>query len=249
MQLPHRAREGDFLETPERFIFYVRGHVHPPDRVVCFVRYLPDPLGDRRRGITNFTKIPPFSDHDQIARDRFPQYIVYDPILDLHLVEVQVRKATRWYKPQQKLEELGSTGNLDRVERCAVDLAELIQKTSGVPWNKMGVTGSVLVGLHTDSSDVDLVIYGKKNCLLAHEALQGLAEDGRLKAYDREDLLHIYREWHKVLPFNNFMELERRKPFKGRFKGRRFYIRFVRDWGEVREKYGDVNLKSVGLAK
>ena len=75
-----RAREGDFIETREGLIFDVKGLVHPPDRVVAYLRYLEDPSGDRRRGDKTYTKVYSLSDREKTLRNRYPQYLFYDPI-------------------------------------------------------------------------------------------------------------------------------------------------------------------------
>ena len=43
------AREGDLIEIQDNVIFDVKGLVHPPNRVVAFIRYVPDPNGNRQR--------------------------------------------------------------------------------------------------------------------------------------------------------------------------------------------------------
>ena len=44
-----RAIEGAFIESFEGLIFDVKGLVHPPDRVIAFVRYYLHEKGDRIR--------------------------------------------------------------------------------------------------------------------------------------------------------------------------------------------------------
>ncbi len=43
------VREGDFIETHEGLVFDVKGLVHPPERVIAFLRYYPSPKGKRKR--------------------------------------------------------------------------------------------------------------------------------------------------------------------------------------------------------
>jgi len=43
------AREGDLIENLDECIFDVKGLIHPPNRVIAFIRYVPDANGNRER--------------------------------------------------------------------------------------------------------------------------------------------------------------------------------------------------------
>jgi len=52
-----------------------------------------------------------------------------------------------------------------------------------------------------------------------------------------------------MMNFEDFEKVESRKAFQGKFDGVDYFVRFVKDWNEVGEKYGDVLFKNVGYAK
>jgi predicted nucleotidyltransferase len=52
-----------------------------------------------------------------------------------------------------------------------------------------------------------------------------------------------------MMSFEDFVAVESRKVLQGKFMGRDYFIRFVKDWNEVGEKYGDVCYKNCGYAK
>ena len=52
-----KAREGDLVETTDNILFDVKGLVHPSNRVVAFLRYVPDPDGDRERDGMRYRKV------------------------------------------------------------------------------------------------------------------------------------------------------------------------------------------------
>lgn len=246
-----RPREGVLFESYEGLIFDVRGNVHPPGKVIGFIKYVPDPSGDRKRDETTYRKVDSIADQFRIAKERAQAYVLHDPILDEDLVEVPIKRVTRWYDPVAKLGELRSKSELAVLERRCVELAELVKKESGVPWDKLGVTGSVLVDLQTEKSDIDLVAYGSKNCRSTHRALNRLLKKGQVKPRGLQDLRELYKKSGKssVVPFGIFAELEGRKTFKGKFRGSRFFIRFVKDWDEIDEEYGSIRYRSLGPIK
>jgi predicted nucleotidyltransferase len=51
------------------------------------------------------------------------------------------------------------------------------------------------------------------------------------------------------MTFEDFAQLEMRKAFQGMFDGTDYYIRFVKDWSQLSEQYGDVCYKNSGYAK
>jgi len=75
------AREGDLIETEANLIFDVKGPVHPPDRVVAFIRYFPDGQGKRTRGGRSFGKVYSLPKRYALLKERFPEYLVYDSVL------------------------------------------------------------------------------------------------------------------------------------------------------------------------
>jgi predicted nucleotidyltransferase len=51
------------------------------------------------------------------------------------------------------------------------------------------------------------------------------------------------------MSFEDFARVERRKAFQGMFDGTDYFIRFVKDWSQISEQYGDVCYKNSGYAK
>ena len=51
------------------------------------------------------------------------------------------------------------------------------------------------------------------------------------------------------MSFEDFVLVESRKAFQGKFMGTDYFIRFVKDWSEIDEQYGDVCFKNSGYAK
>lgn len=250
---PLKAREGDFIESVDKLIFDVKGLVHPPSRVVAFIRYVPDPSGDRRRGREAYRKVYPLAERYELLQRKYPHYFVFDQIFGGYINEVPVKSIRRRYDPSGKLTELRSSRDLDALETQALEFIESLGEWTGIAWNKLGVTGSVLVGLHLSSSDIDVIVYGTENGLLAHKTLREMfsVKQTQLRAYGTVDLKRLYetRKKDTLMPLNDFLRIERRKLSQGKFRGRNFFIRFVKDWDEVKERYGDVRYTSMGNAK
>jgi predicted nucleotidyltransferase len=248
-----KAREGDFVETVDGNIFDVKGLVHPPEKVIAFIRYTPDQKGDRKRHGVAYRKVYPLSERYQLLRERFPQYLVYDPVFNEWLCEVPVEAIKHHYEPIDYLRTLRYKKELTALEKAAVHFAELLKKTADISWNALGVSGSLLVGLETSTSDIDVVAYGSQNCHRVHDSLKTLVNDKKspVKAYSLEELkgLFGFRSMDTSMTFEDFVRTESRKVLQGKFEGYDYFVRCLVDWDEVDEQYGVVQYKSVGGAK
>jgi len=122
-----------------------------------------------------------------------------------------------------------------------------------VPWSKLGISGSILVKLHTPTSDIDSIVYGSENCYKIYSALRSLLRDGEspVKPYSLKELkkLFDFRSKDTVTRFEDFVRTDSRKVLQGKFMGRDYFIRFVKEWNEIEEKYGTILYKPEGYAK
>jgi len=248
-----KAREGDILRDLNGVIFDVKGLVHPPEKVIAFPRFIPDSRGNRVREEVAYRKVYSISARFKFLEQNFPQFIVYDSIFDEKLCEVPLENVKHHYKPVDRLRELRHCDRLDDLEKDALSFLELLKDRVNLPWSKIGISGSLLVKLHTPSSDIDPIIYGGENCRKVYEALKSLMQDAKnhVKAYTIKELqkLFKFRVKDTKVAFKDFLRTEPRKVLQGKFKDRDYFMRFVKDWREIREEYGTIQYRNVGYAR
>lgn len=251
--MPLKTREGDLIETLEGLIFDVKGLVHPPDRVVAFIRYFPEETGDRVRNGSSYGKVYSLSDRYALLKENYPQYLVFDPVFDERMCEVPIDCLKEKYDPIAKLQQLEKGENMDALESKALNLALLLGEKAGTPRNSIGISGSILVGLHRANSDIDLIVYGSANCRKVNITLRKMLNDpdSALRPYDSSDVKRLFdfRSKDTAMGFGDFVRTESRKAFQGKFMHTDYFIRFVKDWNEIDEKYGDFQYKNLGCAK
>jgi predicted nucleotidyltransferase len=248
----HRLREGDFFKIYDGTIFEVKGLFHPLERVVAFIRYIPSPIGDRELDGKSYQKVYSIEERYKILKERYPHFFVYDDAFGEYMPEIDLSSIIHVYKPQEKLSELRKSSQLGELERQALLLTETLKREAKIPWSNIGITGSILVRLCTDKSDIDIVIYGIENCFRVHDVMQEfLASERFVSRYKMKDLIKLYRFRVKdtIMPFEDFLRHENRKSFQGIFNGKEFFIRYIKDWNEVKEKYGELIYKPEGYAK
>jgi len=248
-----RAREGDLIESKDGIIFDVKGVVHPPDWVVAFIRYVPDPNGSRERDGTRYSKFYNLSKRYDLLKREYPQYLVNDPVFNTLLCEVPITDIQHHHQPARGLQKLRNRSNLDAAEKAALEFMEILKENSGVSWSKLGVSGSILVNLHEASSDIDLIVYGTETGYRVAETMKELLEDKNspFEAYDLEGLRELFdfRSKDTNVSFEDFVRTDSRKVSHGKFRGKHFFIRFVKDLNEISEQYGSIIYKPEGNAR
>lgn len=248
-----RAREGDLIKTEDNIIFDVKGLVHPPNKVIAFPRYIPSPEGNRGRGDSLYGKVYNLAERFRYLQKHAPQLIVSDPVFGSTLCEVPVNTIVEHFDPVERLAKLRKASKLEELERKAVTLAETLKGAANIPWSSIGISGSIMAGLFTLQSDIDPVVYGATNCRRAYAALQELLKDNasEFKPYTKAELqtLFDFRSKDTHMSFEDFVKVETRKAFQGKYSGVDYFVRFVKDWNEVDEQYGDVYYEDAGYAK
>lgn len=246
-------REGEVLETWDNVFFDVKGLTHPPDRVVAFIRFFPSVDGDRLRDGRRYRKVYSLKDRYTILESRFPQYLVYDPVFDEYLCEVPYSDIKFLHDPVNFLREIRLRKRRpDNLTLKALKFAELLKENSNIPWSSIGISGSVMIGMHKQSSDIDILIYGSRNCLSVYENLKTLLKDeGPVKPYGEEGLrkLFLFRYKDTHMSYEDFKRVESRKVTQGIFEDRDFFIRFVKNFEENDERYGEFTYRKAGWAK
>jgi predicted nucleotidyltransferase len=246
------ALEGAAVETEAGLIFTVKGVVHPPERIVAYLRYVPDERGERLRGRRRYRRVYGVAEREETLRALGLSYHVDDPMLGVPVDAVPWDDVTRVYDPRERLQRLRDTGSDSALAEDALLLAELLRDAAGVPGTALGLTGSLLFDLHTADSDIDLVVYGDGECRRVHAALTRLLDDSSslLRRPRGKELTAIHEMHREDTPLSaaDFARLQAGKVNEGRFAGRPYFVRFVKLPAEVPERYGDPRFVPAGRA-
>jgi len=188
------AREGDMVENSRGAIFDVKGLVHPQGKVVAFIRYFQNAMGERKRNKVTYEKVYSLAKRFEILKEMFPQYVVHDPVFDEILCEVPVQDMKKHYRPFEKFKKLRESSRPDALEAKALHLLNLLVEKTDIPPDTIGISGSILVKLHKPGSDIDVLIYGSRNCSRVYSALRQLLKDksSPLKSYNRQELANLF---------------------------------------------------------
>lgn len=221
-QKPIRLR--DFIRVGDWY-FSVIGYRN--DRgIKCFLRYIPHEEGDRKKEGKGFRKLMHREATDfasKFATDYFNGKIFIVP--PKHVDEV--------FKPEERLKVEGRVG-------------EVVDFFSGIPLQKMGVTGSRLIGLEDEDSDIDFVMYGEW-WFKGREKIKSGIDRGEIAEPDSHTWDSIFNKRRVNIPYNVFLSHERRKFHRALIGSTYFDLLYVRDYeglmNEVPEEEGEKKVK------
>lgn len=241
--------EGDYIETVEGLLFAVKGLFHPDGRVIAYLRYVPDTRGDRRRREKQYRRVYNLEETTEFLQKQHPQYLSHVESLGLTLQTVQWDRVIRVYKPRERLRALMVNPRTE-LEKAVARFAFGLSSESGVPLEEFGVSGSVLIGLASPSSDIDLIVYGREMGWKAYEALRRLRETCEwVSSYDEVTIGRVLKaRWGDTgLDLERFRGIEVRKFLHGLACGREYFVRLVKRPEEAESEMTSKPLCKVSL--
>ena len=210
--MPVRLR--DFVEDADGWLYAVATYDNDRD-VGCVLRYIPESGGERVGPSGQCYHKYDFEEaYARIAREK-PAYaglVQRIPVTDLRRV----------LKPEQELPRI--TASHDRVRKL-VRLFDL-------PVGTIGCTGSLLCGLENESSDIDMVVYGRHWFSAQAQVRQGIAE-GKIEDMSREMWQKVYEKRRPEISYESFVLHEQRKWNRGQIEGTYFDILYTRSYDNL----------------
>lgn len=207
-------RLRDFIEDPDGWLYAVSTYDND-DRVGCVLRYVPDDNGERRnREGRRYTKYDFEDAYNLIARKK-PAYAGL-----LH--RIPPGDVKRILKPDLEL---------DRISDENPRVRKLVSLFS-LPPGTVGCTGSLLCGLANESSDIDMVVYGK-HWFTAQVLIRQAIREGRIEGLSEEMWHKVYDKRKPEIPYDTFILHEQRKWNRGQIEGTYFDILYTRAYNEI----------------
>jgi predicted nucleotidyltransferase len=209
---PLRIR--DFIADAGGWLYAVATYDND-ERAGCILRYVPDPSGDRvNPGGMRYRKVD-FDEAFSLVGQHKPEYLdlVHRiPVQDIDLV----------LKPEEQFDQVcsGHAG------------VNTLKEALSLPSGTIGCTGSLLCGLGSGSSDIDLVIYGS-SFGKARERLAVAMDEGLVDPLSPELWQKVYDKRKPEIPFDQFIIHEKRKWNRGQVEGTYFDLLFSRGYDQL----------------
>jgi len=235
-------RDGETLLTKEGFIFYVFGYEHPDNRVFAFLKYIPSNLAHhfpirflkQKWKLGNIELSRPeklytaqnYQKFLETFRSSFPHYLYCCPFRGKEVLSVPLDHIERVYLPGECLQEIFKKEKKDVIQNETVELISLLSAESEVSIQNFGIHGSVGLNMHSEYSDIDLVVYGSQNFRRLESAVDRLAEEERVK--------YVFTK-----------KIDSSRKHRGRYNDRRFVYNAVRKYEEIDAPHGKLKYTPV----
>lgn len=254
-------RDRDFIMSPDGMFFCVIGNVHPPDRVISYLKYVPREEGFdskwRKEGVAYGRILPHYSasgvlqtmEHLRRVQSR---YLYLDPNLNIEMIAVPLSDVGFHFLPEERIREISSSSSRDPLEEKIFELASVISRECDLNAGALGVTGSVLLGIHSQRhSDIDLTVYGRESSRRTREGVKRLL-DSESEGFERPkgSVLNSWvKEITKIHPLSPDVakKLYRKKWNRGLFGNRPFSVHPIKTEADLTQRYGESRFEPLGL--
>jgi predicted nucleotidyltransferase len=246
-------RDRDAILTKEGLIFRVFGYSHPPNAYICDAEYASakiftstDPRAPRNGGSQLFYKF--YNDEGlKLVFSQFSRYTVFHEMLGQKVVGVNQADVAEARKPEERLQALVETDPKDELHDAMQRVLKIVLQGSGLSVKNFGVFGSMLHGFHHPQfSDIDLIVYGKKENVKVRETLEALYSgglSGLRNEFGTDEAMRGKRWRFKNYSVKEFVWHQKRKQIYGLFddaqSGRTIKAEFepVKAWSEIASEY------------
>jgi len=152
-------------------------------------------------------------------RENFPHYIYFCPFRGKEVISVSHDQIKKVYLPNECLREIFEKETRDYLQEETLELVSLLSKRAQLPIKDFGVHGSVGLNMHSEYSDIDLVIYGSQNFKKLESTVDQLAFEG-------------------VLKYVCTKKIDYARKHRGRYNYTRFVYNAVRKYDEIDAQHG-----------
>lgn len=217
----------DFVQTAEGLLFAVVVPGLEQGRVRGCLRYIQEGGTWRKY---------PTVEANLFLRRFYPEYLYFSHELDTVIHAVSIGRIEGHYQPKVFLQNILHASVSDPVLNDAQQLLRLFQDQA-IDMRQLGITGSLLVGAQTASSDIDLVSYGLATFQDCQASVSRLIQQNVLQALDNKAWQETYRRRESSLNYEEYVWHEQRKNNKALVNGRKFDLSYVDRASVATEKY------------
>jgi predicted nucleotidyltransferase len=236
--------EGFFIITTDGLVFEVKDVVHPEDRTIAYLRYVPSSDSS-----TGFRKVYNLDEREVYLKDKYPEYLWTSEAHGRVVQSVPREKVSTILNPVEFLTQLQGSDDLTPLQQHTILLVDKLVEETGIGLNDIGLTGSQLVGVAREDSDIDLVVYGLRACRQFYSRLSSVVGNiPEIKRYSGQPLEeHVSFRWREQSDFRDLLfDIEKEKLLQGLVGKYHFFIRLVKAPSDLDHVYGNLSFQMMG---
>ena len=225
-----------YLKTRDNLFFAANSYNHPKTHYIAFLRYVPCDDGDRVLDGVRYKKVNSNEAYDYLKRNH-PDYLFEWNIINKKMMGVLKEDVVEVYDPILGLKKIRENRNKSSLYEKICLLSDTFHDCAGIAYENMGVTGSSLIGLENETSDIDFIVFGLDEHRRAIEFYSNAKNDKNvcLDAIGDDYWEFVYDKRIKddSMSFNEFKWYESRKNNRGVINNTLFDILLNRKEDEI----------------
>ena len=141
-----RARVRDFIYTKDDLFLATTTYLHPNDRIQSFLRYIPDPDGERSLNGSRYTKVDSQQAYN-FLEEYYPDYLFDCQVTQVKMMGAPTNRVERILSPVDRLKEIMEMDSPNDLLLKVIKVAETFREEAGIGANHLGISGSILPNL------------------------------------------------------------------------------------------------------
>ena len=223
-----KIRPKDFIGINNKLFFAVVNEYQEDNHALTFLRYMKD-----NAGIHKLTT----KKAEKIIRDTYPEFQFDSSYADIVLHGIPINLIKEIYYPEQTVTRLLSMESPDNKQSDAIGIINTLLSV-GFKKDYMGITGSIMLDMHNENSDVDIIIYGREQFLKIRKYIKNSLDKVGINSLTQAMWKDAYERRDCALSFNEFYSHEKRKFNKFIFGNSKIDISAIPKKGEKYKESG-----------
>lgn len=159
MRVTMKVNTRFYLKTKDNLFFAANSYHHPKTHYIAFLRYIPHDDGDRILDGVKYKKVNSTEAYGYLKRNH-PDYLFEWKIENKKMMGVLKEDVVEIYNPILGLRKIRQDRDKSPLYRKICLLSDTFHDYAGIDYEDMGVSGSCLIGLENETSDIDFIVFG-----------------------------------------------------------------------------------------
>ncbi len=194
-------RPKDYISIDNKLFFAVVSEYQEDDRALTWLRYVKDVNGMQKLNTEQAGKL---------ISESYPEFVFYSEYADIKLHGLPLETIDYVHRPDQAIVDLMHLTSPDSIQKDAVNVIKLFLD-EGVRQENLGITGSILLDVHNEKSDIDMIVYGREHFFKVRDLVKKFLVTGELESLDESMWQDAYQRRACTISFDEYKKHELRK--------------------------------------
>ncbi len=198
---PGDIRNKDYICVDDRLFFSVISDEPEQDKLLCWLRYIKD--GKKFRKLTT-------TEAAEYIQTHYPKLIFHSKLADSYMHGIPHESISQYYFARRCINTLKNLASIDSKQTDALAFINLIEENK-LDSSLLGITGSLLINVQNENSDIDLLVYGRDAFFQFRSLVKKMVEEHCLSELNEEAWRDAYQRRECDIGYTDYLRHEKRK--------------------------------------